>query len=167
MRPHRAALATALAALLAAPWALAQGWTPPPAEDAPEAGPAPVPKPLPGEATPEQGVDLIERGAGILFRDLMDRVAPQLDQMRRDMGDAMSALGPAVGDLARLVDDMQNYEPPERLANGDIILRRKPGAPPPPPVGEGLKRLTEPKETPPGETTPVVPVDPYLPQTEL
>ena len=41
-------------------------------------------------------------------------------------------LEPMVRDLGRMIGDVSNYLPPEQLANGDIIIRRKPGAPPPP-----------------------------------
>lgn len=151
-------LAAYLAAAAAVPFAVAQtqpdiGWTPPPADI-----------PAPDETTPEEGVDLIERGAGILLRDLMDRIGPQLNQLTEDMSGAMEQLGPAVGDLARLVDDMRNYDAPQRLENGDILIRRKAGAPPPPAVGDGLRPFTETDKEP---STPLVPVDPFQPQTEL
>jgi hypothetical protein len=45
----------------------------------------------------------------------------------------MKDLEPMARELAALLGDVRNYDPPERLPNGDIIIRRKPGAPPPPP----------------------------------
>ena len=49
-------------------------------------------------------------------------------------GEAMAKMGPALQDLLAKMDDIRNYEPPEMLPNGDIILRRKLAAPPKPPV---------------------------------
>ena len=52
-----------------------------------------------------------------------------------DMGGLVAEYRPVLDKLARLMDDIGNYElPPERLANGDILIRRKAGAPPPPPL---------------------------------
>jgi hypothetical protein len=36
--------------------------------------------------------------------------------------------------LLALMDDIGNYQPPERLPNGDILIRRKPDRPLPPPA---------------------------------
>ena len=155
MRYRAPFLAAAMAALAAGGIAVAQ------------TQPEPIPLPpltAPPAASPEEGVDLIERGAGILFRHLFEQVAPEMGQISREMSDALALLGPAVSDLSVLVDDMQNYETPERLENGDIIIRRRPGAPPPPPVGEGLRQFTDPMLEPPA---PAVPIDPGQPQLEL
>lgn len=100
------------------------------------------------QAPPDEGIDLIERGAGILFRHMLEQMAPEIEGLGRDLDEAMQFLGPVVSDLAALVDDMDNYQSPERQENGDIIIRRRPGAPPPPPLGEGLKRFTTPEGTP-------------------
>lgn len=37
----------------------------------------------------------------------------------------MSEFGPAMKDLEGRIDDLNAYEPPEILPNGDIIIRRK------------------------------------------
>lgn len=157
-----------MAALVAAPFAQAQTadpapdepgyqYTPPLADDA-----APGATPETGDA--EDGASLIERGMGMLFQDLMTNIAPELDGISNDLAGALNQLGPAVSDLSVLVDDISNYQAPERLENGDIIIRRKAGAPPPPAIGEGLRRLDRgsPDADPTGP-----PVDPYLPQVEL
>ena len=70
--------------------------------------------PLPAsaqDAAPEnEGPSLMERGARMFFRGLMEDVDPALESLR---------------DLVERVDDFANYHPPEMLPNGDIILRRK------------------------------------------
>lgn len=155
-------LAAALATVSVGGLALAQSQqadpVPLPPLTAPEAAPQTEP-----EATPREGVHLIERGAGILLRGLLNEFAPHVNQMSREMSDALSLMGPALGDLSVLVDDIGNYQTPERLENGDIIIRRKPGAPPAPPIGEGLRQFTRPE----GPAVPDVPVDPDQPQIEL
>ncbi|MDO5706994.1 MAG: hypothetical protein Q4G49_18235, partial [Paracoccus sp. (in: a-proteobacteria)] len=82
---HRAVIFAALVTALAAGGlALAQSQSEPvplPPLTAPQAKPDPVPTPEP--ETPGEGVDLIERGAGILLRGLMAELAPQMDQMSR------------------------------------------------------------------------------------
>ena len=52
----------------------------------------------------------------------------------------MQEISPALRELGGLVDDIENYQRPERLPNGDIILRRRADAPPPPPT-DRLERL--------------------------
>jgi hypothetical protein len=96
---------------------------------APAAGPAAAEDP----ASPEigEGVDLIERGARLLFDGLVREMAPARDEMGRSMAE----LQPAVRELMGMIEDFANYEFPERLPNGDIIIRRKPDAPPLPPAG--------------------------------
>jgi hypothetical protein len=82
------------------------------------------------ETVPPQddGFDLIEEGAKLLLEGMMREMTPALDEMGRMMQEAE----PALRSMLALVDDIRNYEAPERLENGDIIIRRKPGAPPPP-----------------------------------
>lgn len=82
--------------------------------------------------TPAQGLDLMQEGAEMLLRGLMAEIEPPLE----DMAQALAALEPRLRELLALVDDLGNYHPPERLENGDIVIRRKtgPGIPPPPPL---------------------------------
>ncbi|SNX68850.1 hypothetical protein SAMN05878503_102313 [Cereibacter ovatus] len=80
----------------------------------------------------EDGFSLLGEGMNLLLRGLIDEMEPAM----RDMGDAMAELQPALRDLLAQVDDLRNYQAPERLPNGDILIRRKPDAPPlpaPPP----------------------------------
>ncbi len=102
----RIALALALTLALAAPLATAQEAAPP----------------------AEEGSDLMERGARLLFDGLVQQMSPALDEMAAAMADAEPALRAVLG----LMGDIRHYQPPERLPNGDILIRRKPGAPPPP-----------------------------------
>lgn len=118
--------ALALAALLLAPPLAAQ-----------QATPFEAPRITPPDGAPAQR--MIEDGAQLMLRGILTELAPQLDEMGRDMGLVMGLLGPAVSDLSRLMDDVANYDLPERLPNGDIVIRRKPGAPPPPAISEGLQ----------------------------
>lgn len=133
-----AALAT-IAALGALGWAsLAPAEEPPivlaPPGSAPEAAPE-VELPPPGPRdNMEAGRSLVERGAELFLRGLLDEVGPELDEMQKGLGSAAEALGPKLGQFLALIDDVRNYQAPERLPNGDIILRRTPGAPPPPPL---------------------------------
>ncbi|MFA8441518.1 AAA+ family ATPase [Yoonia sp.] len=98
-------------------------WTPALAEDAPE-------------TEMGEGLSLMEEGARMLMRGLMDEMEPTLEALREnveEMGPAFAefiqSVGPAFGDLLEQVDDLRNYEAPEFLPNGDIIMRRSPDAP--------------------------------------
>ncbi|MDO5631320.1 MAG: hypothetical protein Q4G22_05710 [Paracoccus sp. (in: a-proteobacteria)] len=158
-------IAALAAALIGGGLALAQS-QPEPIPLPPLTAPQPAPEPQP--ETPDQGIDLIERGAGILLRGLLDELAPQMNAMSRDMTDALALMGPALSDLSVLVDDIGNYQTPERLENGDIIIRRKPGAPPAPPVGEGLRQFTQPDGPAlPAPVVPDLPLNPDQPPLEL
>ncbi|AUH34150.1 hypothetical protein [Paracoccus tegillarcae] len=158
-----------IALLAAAPFALAQTndsapVSPeydyePPMADQPDAG---------AEGSVDEGAGLIGRGMDMLFRNLMNEMAPEIEGMSQDLAGALSMMGPALSDLSVLVDDIANYQTPERLENGDIVIRRKPGAPPPPAIGEGLRDLgrnAPGSDTDPDEAGP--PVDPSQPQIEL
>lgn len=145
-----------LSALLIAPFAgvpplyAQQDYTPPMADDPP-----------PEDA---DGLDLIERGMGMLFQNLWDDIGPDLNNLGDDMSGALSRMAPVLKDLSVLVDDLGNYQVPERLENGDIVIRRKPGAPPPPPVGDSLREFTAPDQD---DASPSVPLDPDAPEIEL
>lgn len=138
----------ALALLLGAVPLAAQSTAPPPA--------------LPGAE--DEPLDLIERGARLLFRGLWSELGPEFD--------AMGLTAPALGDVARLIDDVQHYEVPERLENGDILIRRRPDAPAPPPLVEGLERFwpfgdDDPAAAPSVPRIPPITTPPAAPQIEL
>lgn len=124
--------------------------------------------PLQNESPPsadDDGTALIGRGLGMLMENFMRDVGPELGQIGEDMSGALSGMAPVLKDLAVLVDDLGNYEAPERLKNGDVIIRRKADAPPPPPLGDGLGQFGAPGPSP--EQEPSVPIDPYAPEIEL
>lgn len=98
------------------------------------------------DAEVQEGFSLMEEGARMLMRGLMTEMEPAISELRdafEEMGPALGefvqAFGPALTDLLSQVDDFSNYEAPEFLPNGDIIIRRKPAAPiwePDPDTGE-------------------------------
>ncbi|MCL7465002.1 AAA+ family ATPase [Phaeovulum sp. NW3] len=95
---------------------------------------AQTPDPAP-ESEVEEGFSLLEEGAKLLLRGLMGEIGPALEDMQRSLEDAGAELGPLLAEMMRLIDDLQHYQVPERLPNGDIIIRRKPDAPAPPADG--------------------------------
>jgi hypothetical protein len=103
-----------VAALLAAPL---QAQTPePPAED--------------------EGFSLMQRGAELFFEGILGEMEPAIEDFRAfaEMAEPhlralLSEMGPALMQVLDRIDDIANYEAPEILDNGDIIIRRKPEAP--------------------------------------
>ncbi|MEL6957594.1 MAG: hypothetical protein AAGL89_01425 [Pseudomonadota bacterium] len=84
----------------------------------------------------EEGFSLMEEGARLLFRGLMDEMEPAIDEfsgMAEELEPALemlaSEMGPALMELMRTLDSVRYYEAPEILPNGDIIIRRSPDAP--------------------------------------
>ncbi len=74
------------------------------------------------EANPElsEGFSLLSEGARMILRGLQSEMAPMIE---------------ALGDV---IEDVNAYELPERLPNGDILIRRKADRPwPPEETGEG------------------------------
>lgn len=127
--------------------------------------------PLPGTAQDlppkdEDGLSLIERGIGLLMENVLREIGPDLGRIGDDMSGILSRLGPALDDLSVLVDDIGNYQAPERLENGDIIIRRKAGAPPPPPIGDNLRDLARPGPSQ-DDPAPPAPLDPSQPEISL
>lgn len=94
----------------------------------------------------EEGLSLVERGMRKLFDGLIQEIEPAMGEM----AEAMKQLEPMARQLAELIGDAKYYEAPERLENGDIIIRRKADAPPPP----ALPPLDVPKNTPPDDAAP-------------
>ena len=85
---------------------------------------------------PQDGLSLMEQGAKLLLRGLLEEMEPAIEDLKgmgEEMSDTMAQwgaqLGPALADLMARIDDMRNYDAPEILPNGDIIIRRKPDAP--------------------------------------
>lgn len=84
----------------------------------------------------EEGFDLMEEGAKLLLRGLMTEMEPalkDLEDFAQEVGPAMKLLademGPALAELMNQIDDIRNYDAPEILPNGDIIIRRRVDAP--------------------------------------
>lgn len=67
---------------------------------------------------PKSGV---ERGIDLFFDRFMQEMEPAIDNMRS----FMSEMGPAMREILDEVEDWSVYAPPEKLPNGDIIIRRK------------------------------------------
>lgn len=67
------------------------------------------------------GSSLLEQGAKILLRGIMAEVDPALD----DMAQALHEAEPMLRELMAVVGDIRNYQMPEVLPNGDILIRRK------------------------------------------
>lgn len=135
MRPALVAL------LAAAPLPLsAQGYEPPAADQtSPQSGETDG-----GESgSPDLGAAL-EKGLGSFFDDLLRDVEPQMEAIGRSLGAKVNEFAPVFDDIGAMMDDLGNYQAPERLANGDILIRRKPDAPPPPPLSEKFQELTRP-----------------------
>ena len=92
--------------------------------------------PLPAAAQ-DEGSDLMKRGLQLFFDGLQDEMEPalrELDLLMDEFGPALrdfaTQMGPALRDLLAEVEDWSLYEAPEVLPNGDILIRRKPEAPP-------------------------------------
>lgn len=89
--------------------------------------------PAQAEETPkDEGFSLMEEGARLLFKGLVQEMEPAMREMEglsEKMEPALRGfvenMGPALGDLLEQVEDFSKYHPPEILPNGDIILRRR------------------------------------------
>ncbi len=94
----------------------------------------------------ERGLSLMERGAQLFLDGLLREVEPGLRDLEgalREMEPALRGfidqMGPALTELLGQVDDLANYNAPEMLPNGDIILRRKQPLPPKAPDPGGIE----------------------------
>ena len=92
----------------------------------------------------EEGFSLMEEGAKLLFRGIMNDIEPAIDDFSSLAGELEPALellatemGPALMELIQTLDSVRYYERPEILPNGDIIIRRSPDAPDYAPRNEG------------------------------
>lgn len=119
--------------------------------------------PLAAQTPPEgqDGFDLMEEGANLLLRGLMDEMAPALDQfgaMAQQIGPAFDELtaqmGPALAALLDRIDSIRYYEAPVILDNGDILIRRSPDAP---------AYVARPSHTSPPRNPPVMATTPPTP----
>ncbi|KRW93298.1 hypothetical protein [Paracoccus sp. MKU1] len=153
-------LVPAILCAIMAPAAMAQDYEPPLADEPPPDG----------QAAPE--ADMLERGLENFMRNLLERAEPHLDRLGRDLGDTLGAVAPVFEDIGKLMDDVRNYQAPERLENGDILIRRRADAPPPPPVGDTLRDMLRPapEDDPrlnPLPDTPETPLPERNPESEI
>ncbi len=79
---------------------------------------------------------LLEEGADLLFRGLIEEVAPPLQELAGIGSELLPIfetlareMGPAIAEVAGQIDSITYYEPPVIAPNGDIILRRRADAP--------------------------------------
>lgn len=89
----------------------------------------------------QDGLNRLQEGSRIILENLMDEMRPMIDEVRPFYEEEMLPFLRSLGDV---IDDLTNYALPERLPNGDIIIRRLPDAPP-------LEDVTEPLEGTEGE----------------
>ncbi|WP_309664411.1 AAA+ family ATPase [Tabrizicola sp.] len=74
-----------------------------------------------------EGFSLMQEGAKLVLRGLMTEMEPTLDEMGKalsEMEPALRELGPKFQQLIAMIDNFKNYDAPEMLPNGDIIIRR-------------------------------------------
>ncbi|NGQ91050.1 AAA+ family ATPase [Rhodobacter sp. HX-7-19] len=100
---------------------------------------APLPAAAQEPPAPEvgdEGPSLMERGLSLFFEGFTQEMEPALDEMAKALEQLGPTIAPALESLMAMVDDMTNYEMPEMLENGDILIRRKADAPPVEPPAE-------------------------------
>ena len=85
----------------------------------------------------DDGFNLMEEGAQLFFRGLMQEMDPALqelesiiDELEPSFLEFAEVMGPALQELLDTVDNISYYDAPEVLENGDIIIRRREDAPP-------------------------------------
>ena len=110
------------------------------------------------DTSADDSPSMMKRGAQMFMEGLMQEMAPAVDGLS-GLGEKLvpalrsftDEMGPAFAELLDQVEDWSVYEAPEKLPNGDIIIRRKPE--------------TEP-ETTPQDAPPVILLD-ETPQIEI
>lgn len=95
------------------------------------------------DPAPDDGMSQMQRGLGLFFQGLKSEIDPAIEGLRDkaqaitpELRDWARKAGPALQDLMDEIGDLSAYEAPEKLPNGDIILRRKPENPVPLPEPE-------------------------------
>lgn len=71
-------------------------------------------------APQKDGASLVEEGLMMLFREMLDEMEPALDELQSMGGE----LGPKLLELIDIIGDLNEYHAPEKLPNGDILIRR-------------------------------------------
>jgi hypothetical protein len=79
---------------------------------------------------------LIEEGADLLLRGLVEEIAPPLQELAGIGAEVLPAfravaeeMGPAFAEVIGQIDSITYYEPPVIAPNGDIVIRRRADAP--------------------------------------
>ena len=75
----------------------------------------------------DDGFSLMEEGMKLVMRGMMAEMEPALNEMEQalaEIGPKWQELGPKFQELITMIDDFRNYDTPEMLPNGDIIIRR-------------------------------------------
>lgn len=82
--------------------------------------------------TEDEGFSLMEEGAKLFMKGIMQEMEPAMDDLRSfadtmepAMREFVREMGPALAEVLKKIDDLTLYHPPEMLPNGDIIMRRK------------------------------------------
>jgi hypothetical protein len=74
-----------------------------------------------------EGFSLMQEGMKLMMRGMMTEMQPALDEMGKALDEVqpqLRELGPKLQQLIALIDDIQNYDAPVMLPNGDILIRR-------------------------------------------
>ena len=148
--------AAALTLALGAPL-LAQQWQMPPADDAPGNTTPQAEDPF---TLPERNSDGLEGDLESIMGDVFQRLQPHLEGLANELASTADEFRPALSELGGVMDDIANYERPERLPNGDILIRRRADAPPPPPLEELQRLLPQAQQPAPEPEKRVVPTAP-------
>ncbi|MCK0169242.1 hypothetical protein MWU52_16935 [Jannaschia sp. S6380] len=89
------------------------------------AAPLAAPISLPVQAQEAEPPTVMERGLRLFLDGLMDEMEPALRDLEGLAQDAAPFLQELQRNLGEVVEDIDAYEAPEILPNGDILIRRK------------------------------------------
>ncbi|WP_417526028.1 hypothetical protein [Marinovum sp.] len=88
--------------------------------------------PAAAQETEDDSFNLMEEGAKLFFRGLMEEMEPALRELEGfareiepNLRSFVQEMGPALRELMTEVEDWSAYHPPEIMPNGDIVIRRK------------------------------------------
>ena len=96
--------------------------------------------PAQAEEDVQDGFSLMEEGARIILRQLIEEMEPTLEDLQGLAEGMAGEWAPLMQELRGLISDMALYDLPEVLPNGDIIIRRKaPQMPELPEPGEEIE----------------------------
>ncbi|MBO9477343.1 hypothetical protein J7382_07345 [Shimia sp. R11_0] len=80
-----------------------------------------------------EGRSLMEEGMRLFFEGLQEEMAPTLEGLQGlmleigpEVQSFLAEMGPKLGAVMSKVDDWSQYQAPEILPNGDILIRKKP-----------------------------------------